>query len=194
MSLEMIAENVRGALYPGEGRYLYDLAKKSGGGGVIVEIGSFLGFSTCCLALGSKHGAGARVMAIDPFDGGDTRARSKWIRDLIAEGSFLHIFLENISKVGLRDMIVPIAKRSSEALDDVKEPITLLFIDGAHDYQYVLQDFTLYAPKVSLGGAVAFHDRNRKGVEKVISEHVLKDPSWKVEDTYKSIFVCRRVR
>ena len=36
--------------------------------------------------------------------------------------------------------------------------LDLLFIDGDHSYEGVLQDFEMYCPLVSQGGMVAFHD------------------------------------
>jgi predicted O-methyltransferase YrrM len=50
--------------------------------------------------------------------------------------------------------------RVREALND--QEIDILFIDGAHDKQSVISDFTLYFPMVSKGGFVVFDDYNDK--------------------------------
>jgi len=95
---------------------LYDIAKNCVGKGVIVEIGSLLGKSTAYLGLGSKAGVGVKIYAIDPFDGGDSAPKSKGIKGIIAKGNFLIKFQANIERAALSDIIVPIAKRSKDAM------------------------------------------------------------------------------
>jgi hypothetical protein len=40
----------------------------------------------------------------------------------------------------------------------INETVELVFIDGAHDYQSVSDDFAAWYPKVIDGGVMAFHD------------------------------------
>src|SRR5215218_9929513 len=61
--------DVEGYLTEQEGKLLYELAGGGTAPGVIVEIGSWKGKSTICLALGSKAGQGKIIYAIDPHTG-----------------------------------------------------------------------------------------------------------------------------
>jgi len=48
---------------------------------------------------------------------------------------------------------------SADAVQDVPDrSLDFVFIDGNHAYDYVVQDHTLWAPKVKVGGIVAGHD------------------------------------
>lgn len=61
--------------------------------------------------------------------------------------------------------------------DKVRErgPYDFMFIDGDHSYEGVKQDFNIYRPMLTRGGAVAFHDtiRHEPGVIRFAEE--LKD-------------------
>lgn len=156
---------IDGFLTINEGKLLYDLAKKVEDG-AIVEIGSWKGRSTSCLALGSKAGFGAKVYAIDPHTGSPEHQEAfkgnVWTFD---------IFNENMKSVGVNDVVVPILKLAHEASKTFDQKISLIFIDGAHEYEDVCKDFEDWFPKVDDGGIIALHDTvgwdgPRKVVEK----------------------------
>jgi predicted O-methyltransferase YrrM len=119
----------------------------------VVEVGSYRGRST--VALGSVVKAvcpAVRVYAIDPHDGQvstrDTETRF--------EEPSLEAFKRNIAEAGLEDIVELIQQHSF----DVRwtRPISLLFIDGLHDYENVSRDFAHFDPWVVRGGYVAFDD------------------------------------
>lgn len=56
-----------------------------------------------------------------------------------------------------------IEKYSHEALDDVPVAIDVLYIDGNHQYEYVMDDLKLWYPKVRSGGLVLGDDYNFSG-------------------------------
>lgn len=140
-TVKRLIEGVPGWLTDEEAEALYELAKRVTGRGAIVEIGSWKGRSTICLARGSKEGSGARVYAIDPH----------------ADYRFGE-FKDNIQRAGLTDLVTPIPSLSQPAADDFDEPIELLWIDGSHEYPLVREDFDKWVPKVVDGGWVAMHD------------------------------------
>lgn len=187
-----IDSNIIGALHGGEGGLLYDLAKNCKGNGVIVEIGSLMGKSTAFLAFGSKAGQSVKVYAIDPFDGGNSKPLSQYVKNIIKKGNYFPKFSENMRKARILDIVIPIPKRSREAINDIKEPVELLFIDGAHGYEFVKEDFLNYFPKVITGGTIAFHDINREGVKRVIDEYVLSNCGIEQIKTFRSILYCKR--
>jgi MMP 1-O-methyltransferase len=154
---------VEGWLTDEEGQALYSLAKECTGRGSIVEIGSFKGRSTICLAMGSRAGHGVRIYAVDTH-----------------YGPRLEEFKQNIERAGIDDLVEPVAGRSQEVAYDFDQPIELLFIDGAHDYESVRQDFERWVPKLVEGGVVAMHDTTwDEGPRRVAEELVFRSPNFK---------------
>jgi glycosyltransferase involved in cell wall biosynthesis len=105
-------------------------------------------FGSVLKALGSD----GRVYAIDPHDG----VVGALDRGLCAGPTTLARFERNIADAGLKDVIVTVQRRSFEVTWE--QPISLLFIDGLHDYANVARDFYHFEPSVGPGGYIAFHD------------------------------------
>jgi len=150
VEVKQLTREVGGWLTDREGSVLFDLAKSCRGDGVIVEIGSYKGKSTIWLGKGSQAGRNVKVYAIDPHTdaGGREPGKVPTFQD----------FQRNIAAAGLTDTVVPIVKTSADAVRDFDLPVELIFIDGAHDFDSVKQDFDLWFPKVIDGGIMAFHD------------------------------------
>jgi len=170
--------DVPGWLTDEEGEALYELARTCSGRGAIVEIGSWKGKSTICLGLGSRDGAGVRIFAIDPH--ADYRFGD---------------FKTNVERAGIADLVTPIASLSQAAADGFDEPIELLFVDGSHEYDLVLEDFEQWVPKVVDGGWVAFHDTTwTAGPRKVVGQAVYRGRLFKdVRFVVGSLTVGRKV-
>ena len=155
--------DVPGWLTDEEGEALYDLARACTGKGVIVEIGSWKGKSTICLGLGSRAGASLPIYAIDPH--ADYRFGD---------------FKTNVERAGIADLVRPIAALSQPAADKFDAPVELLFVDGSHEYDLVLEDFEKWVPKVVDGGWVAFHDTTwTKGPRKVVAQGIYRSSRFK---------------
>jgi predicted O-methyltransferase YrrM len=177
---------VEGHLRESEAKCLYALAKQCEGN--IVEIGSWKGKSTVCLALGSKVGKRAKVFAVDPHRGirDDTR-------NVYKEESTEAVFRENVKKAGVEDIVVPLVMESKMAVKGWKDPVSLLFIDGLHDYENVKQDFELWSPFLTEGGAVCFHDAvylpdyNFVGIRKVVVDGIFRGSGFSDISFYGSI-------
>src|SRR5213593_4725968 len=60
-------DSVDGFLVPGQEYWLFRIARALHNSSNIVEVGSFKGRSTCCLAFGCR-GTGKRVFAVDTFE------------------------------------------------------------------------------------------------------------------------------
>jgi predicted O-methyltransferase YrrM len=170
--------DIPGWLTDEEGEALYELARACRGDGVIVEIGSWKGKSTVCLGLGSRAGESVPVYAIDPH--ADYRFGD---------------FKTNVERAGIAELVRPIASLSQAAADDFDEPIELLFVDGSHEYDLVLEDFEKWVPKVVDGGWVAFHDTTwTKGPRKVVGDAVYRSRCFKdVRFVVGSTTVARKV-
>jgi MMP 1-O-methyltransferase len=155
--------DIPGWLTDEEGEALYELARRCRGDGVIVEIGSWKGKSTVCLGLGSLAGNCVPVYAVDPH--ADYRFGD---------------FKTNVERAGIADLVRPVASLSQAAADGFGAPIELLFVDGAHEYDLVLEDFEKWVPKVVNGGWVAFHDTTwTKGPRKVVGHAIYRSRRFK---------------
>jgi predicted O-methyltransferase YrrM len=130
---------------------------------IVVEIGSYLGASSCFLAEGLKMG---KIYCIDTWH---NEGMTEGDRDTYKE------FQENTKKYN--DKIIAIRGFSFEATDKLKslnKPISLLFFDGDHSYSGVKTDWDLYSPLLKKGALVIFHDWGwAEGVQKLIREDVL---------------------
>ncbi len=173
-SLLDVIKNVNGYLRDDEAHLLYSLASKCKSKGVIVEIGSWEGKSTICLGLGSKQNKQGKIYAIDPHEGSTEHKES------FGKVNTFKNFDNNIRNAGVANLVQPLVMSSHQAVKKVKEPIELLFIDGAHDYESVKQDYLDWAPKVIDGGVIAFHDTvSWPGPKKVVKENVFMSGCFK---------------
>ena len=133
--------DVPGWLSQEEGTFLYELAK----GATVLEIGSFCGKSTVCLAQ-----AAAWVHAVDPFDARGVDGMPR--RDTRAE------FHANVARYGCSGKVIDHVGPSREKVPHIAETFDVIFIDGAHDYDSVLEDFALAASVLKPNGCMVFHD------------------------------------
>jgi hypothetical protein len=104
-------------------------------------------------------------------------------------------FKANVERAGIHDLVTPIASLSQSAADDFDEPIELLFVDGSHEYDLVLEDFEKWVPKVVDGGWVAFHDTTwTAGPRKVVGQAIYRGRGFKdVRFVVGSLTLARKV-
>ena len=141
---------------------LFELAKSLEPGATVVEIGSYLGASTCFLAAGVRL-RGGKVYAVDTWT---NIAMSEGPRDTYQD------FLQNTAP--LRRWIVPLRGLSKEVAQRFNGKIDLMFVDGDHSYEAVRADLEMWLPKVKDGGVVVFHDYNwAEGVQRAVRELVV---------------------
>jgi predicted O-methyltransferase YrrM len=148
---------------------LYRLASSSPPGARALEVGSYLGASTCFLAAGLAAVNG-HLYCVDTWN---NETMPGGVRDTFEE------FARNIAAV--RHLITPVRKRSQDLVpDDLALPLHLVFIDGDHSYEAVRADFALVGPWVTQQGIVSFHDFGRRkhaGVTKVVAD-ALQGMEW----------------
>jgi predicted O-methyltransferase YrrM len=132
--------------------FLYHLALAADAPGRVVEIGSYLGRSTIVLARAAIDSGREPVVAVDPhtsalgYEGEqpvDTREK----------------FLANVEEAGVSSHV---DLRHSFSVDAAREwsgePIRLLFIDGWHSTEAVLEDAGAWKPFLAARGCVVFDD------------------------------------
>lgn len=133
--------SVDGYLYPHEGAFLHRLALSAPGHGAVVEIGSFHGRSTLCLASGIRRRGQGRVVAIDPqkYGAGDRLA-------------------PNLRRFGL-DRFVEVRGETSVAVAERFEGTArIVFVDGDHSSEAVAADVAAWRPHLEPGGFLVLHD------------------------------------
>jgi predicted O-methyltransferase YrrM len=105
--------------------------------GIILDVGTAFGGSAFCFSLGSK--SSVSVYTIDP-------RRNE-------------LFIINKEKLGLNEKLIYIQGTTdsvSEYLGNKK--IDLVFIDGLHTHDGVMNDFEKLSPFLDKGSIVIFHD------------------------------------
>jgi len=141
----------------------------------IIEIGSYLGASSCFFALGALKN-NSKVYCIDTWK---NEGMSEGEKDTFEE------FCENIEP--LKDFIRILRGKSVDMAKNFSEEIDLLFIDGDHSYDAVRADVEAWLPKVKNDGIVVFHDIGwAEGVIKVVNEFIrsLQVEEHIVDNTY----------
>jgi len=156
--------NVHGHHTFNEKLLLYKLSKKTEG--VFVEIGSYLGASSCFIAHGIK--ASCKFSKLYCIDTWKNDAMSEEKTDTFGD------FLKNTHNY--KDIIIPVREKSDKAVSRIQEEIDsidFLFIDADHSYEGVFSDWSLYSPLLKSGSIVIFHDYGwSEGVKRVVEEKV----------------------
>lgn len=138
---------------------IYQFISKKFPEGKFVEIGTWLGKSTCFLAECIKENGGkANLFAIDTFIG---EIGAKEQQELVAKsgGSIYELFIDNMRKAEVMDFITPIVSTSTEASVMFEDnSLDFLFIDASHIEADVLDDLSCWFPKIKSGGYIGGHD------------------------------------
>jgi len=142
------------------------LFRLAGGGGLIAEVGSYIGASACCFGAAVLAAGAGKIICIDT-----------WNNDAMTEGKrdTWQTFRHNTRRY--RDFIVPIRGFSTEVVQTVQEltpQLDILFIDGDHSYAGVKADWEAYKGFLKPSATVIFHDYGwAEGVRRVIHEDVM---------------------
>ena len=130
-----------------------------------VEIGSFFGASSCCIAEGIQSaGKKAKLYCVDTWQN-DAMGGMK-------RSDTYHEFLQNTKKY--TGTIVPLRGTSREIARVFEKKIDFLFIDADHSYEGVKEDVELWFPKLQTGALVIFHDVEwAEGVQQIVREEVV---------------------
>lgn len=143
---------------------LFRLSKRQATGHAAVEVGSYLGASSCFIAAGlAKSSDTSKLYCVDT-----------WLNDAMSEGSLDTFAAFTANTKNYAEVIRPLRGNSPDMAKDFAEPISFLFIDGDHSYDGVKADVGAWFPKLSPGATVAFHDIGwAEGVRRVVREDVL---------------------
>jgi|SRR5579875_3200941 len=152
-------DGIDGWLTPNEAFALYRYARyarRLHPDAVALEIGSWKGKSTYCIARGLR---GGRLICIDPFDAsaaGDEYGARVYAEHK-GETPLRDQFERAMTEFGVRDYL-DVRQGTSEQFVGTIGPLDLLFIDGDHSLDACTFDYTAYAPLLRPGGLLLFHD------------------------------------
>jgi len=143
----------------------------------IIEIGSYKGCSTLFIAKGVKHsGRKNKVFSIDPHFG-------TWSS-----------FQKTITEGQVKKIIFSIKDKSQHVIKKFSKRISMLFIDGSHEYEDVRGDFLSWSPLIVKGGFLLFHDIYCPGVKKTIDLHVKKDKAFKLIYKIQKLSIFEKIK
>ncbi|HEX3857606.1 MAG TPA: class I SAM-dependent methyltransferase [Verrucomicrobiae bacterium] len=162
---------------------LFDLARACSPNARVLEVGSYLGASTCFLAAGLR-GNCASIVCIDTWQ---NQTMSDGIRDTFEE------FKKNVNAV--RQQLTLIRKFSSDVVpEELGGQFDLVFLDGDHSYRQAHADFELVSNLVAANGVLAFHDSQFfEGVSRVIGE-ALESAKWQIGGSVRNLLWVRRAQ
>ncbi|MGE0133758.1 MAG: class I SAM-dependent methyltransferase [Dehalococcoidia bacterium] len=149
--------------------------------GVIVEIGSYRGKSTCYLAAGSRRGISAPVFAVDLWEQNES---PYW-----SDPAHREKFNEQTARYG--DLITAVPGDASDIVQGWEQPIGLLFVDGRHTYTAAERDIREWGAFIVPGGVIAVDDCDKPKVARAIRAHAAEYEGW--EQVGKLVTAVRRV-
>lgn len=187
-------KDIQGWLSEKEAYGLYNFASKLNKNSNIVEIGSWKGKSTFCLAMGLRKGI---IYAIDPFNADGEPGSQLEYSYKMGQAPLLEEFISMMKTLNVLDKINILKGYSFEYVNYINK-IDFLFIDGDHSIEGCNYDFEKYGPKLKKGGYLAFHDyypnRADLGPTWVIHNKVLKSNLYEFVISYDSLWVAKKVK
>ena len=103
---------------------------------------------------------------VDPYDAYD-EYQEDWDNEMMSEA-------EEIARNKLEsyDSVRFIKEYSDKAMSELQADFDFVYIDGNHEYEYVIKDLSNYYPLVKAGGILAGHDYTGSwpGVVKAVNE------------------------
>jgi len=201
-AVRYVPPGVRVLLSYRERRTLYRYARRATDG-TLVEIGCYSGGSTYFLCSGARAGR-ARVVAIDPFE--DSLNEQQRLEDpaFVSTGAVCAAYYA--TKPRRRDVEAFLRSQGFDNFELVKGfsfdaarqwhgPITLLFIDGNHEYAAVRRDFEEWSPFVEPGGYLLFHDSTSASLwegPKRLAAEIAGRSGWQMVEAVDTLTVFRK--
>lgn len=187
-------KNIDGFLSRNEALGLYKTASSLAMNSVAVEIGSWKGKSTYCIAKGLRK---SKLIAIDPFDASGDPASEVTYNSKQGEKPLLQQFKSKMNELRVLDRIEIYQGYSQDFAGSIGD-IDFLFIDADHSIDGCNSDFVGYADSVKIGGYIAFHDyypsRKDLGPTWVIDNKVIPSEQYVFDGLYDSLWIGKKVR
>jgi len=148
---------------PAEGEALFATAAKYAAFGPILEVGTYCGKSTIYLAAAAEQTKQV-VLTVDHHRGSEENQPgweyhdTELVDPAVGLLDTLPWFRSTLARTGLEHHVIAIVGRSATVARLWHEPLGMLFIDGGHTDSAATADYEGWAPRISMGGALAIHD------------------------------------
>lgn len=195
--LDRAYRSVPGMVSTQNGFKLYLLSMAQQLSGDVIEIGSWMGRSTCFLARACRDRGDSRVFAVDHFKGNPGK-EAQYGLDEIGPDDIREAFWSNLGAHGLEDHVTLYDAPSTEAVKEIRAAshgIRLVFIDGDHRYPGVSTDLELYSALLDPEGLLILDDYARAfpGVVQAAHEQVIGSDGWSHAVQWENMLMVRKL-
>lgn len=146
-----------------EGELLFEVAARALPHGPGLEVGTWCGKSAIILGAAARE-AGSVVFTVDHHRGSEENQPGwEWHDPSLVDPELdridtLPFFRKAIARAGLEEEVIGIVGRAPTVAAHWRTPLSLLFIDGGHADEHVINDYEGFARWVAAGAVLVFHD------------------------------------
>lgn len=167
---------------------VYDIAvDRLKDGDIAIEIGTWLGKSTCYFAQKLKEsGKKVTFYACDKFI--KPEYEGEFNEPSLISNDFYNTFIENLKKQEVIDIVTPIIADSLNFASKFKDnSINFLFLDDLHEHFHVIRELETWYPKMKKDSLLAGHDISsiKEAVNSFVAkkglEYITKGDSYFIE-------------
>jgi len=157
------ASEIKGFLDDDEADRLFSLAHEASKAGPCLEIGSYCGKSAIYLGTACKENNSV-LFSLDHHTGSEEQqpGQEYFDPDLLDKETgkidTLRLFRKTIADFDLENAVIPVIGRSEIVGRVWQTPLSLIFIDGSHSHESVLNDYKIWSKHLIVGGYLLFHD------------------------------------
>lgn len=178
MRKQLLAEikKIPGWMDDAELEYLYKMVEDGPPDAIFVELGTWMGRSTCALYAGMHHDQ--RVVTIDSWLGQED-LRFGAHREITTSDVFLK-FMNHMNRLGITPQWYTPGILGASYLRMLNDDAVNLFADKSifrlmidSDHRAVGHDIEIWSPKMRLDGKICGHDYNWEGVKEQLENHVI---------------------
>jgi predicted O-methyltransferase YrrM len=166
------ALGIQGWMEPPELAFLQAIAYSLPEGARMVEVGSWRGRSTVAIGRVLAGNPGARLYAVDTFEGDPAVLKGHEVHGVEAELRANTLRFSDLLEVIVADSVAGAGLFDDSSLDCV-------FIDADHRYRNVLADIRAWTPKLKPEGLLCGHDFGQVGVTLAVCQCFGRNvPHW----------------
>lgn len=149
--------------------YLEKQTEKVPDGGIIVELGSWIGQSSMAIGKGVKKNCPNTNLYCVDFFSQEYYESVPGLRELARKVNIRKTFEKNMKSYPHTTLAMNTITASQYFKDD---SVHLIFIDANHEYEFVKSDIQIWLPKLKKGCVMCGHDYSKGygGVEKAVKE------------------------
>lgn len=197
------ASSIKGFMHDDEALLLYKTSLKAAQKGPILEIGSYCGKSAYFIGLACKE-RNSILFSVDHHKGSEEQqvGQEYFDPDLFDTNSnrinTLPLFESTIEKASLTNDVVPIVAASSIAGKMWSTDLSMLFIDGGHSIEDVLEDYNIWEKHILKNGFLVIHDIFSDPEEggqapRIIYEKALESGKYKKHEFKRTLGVLKHL-